>query len=193
MLERPVSGDIGLTPLLDLSTASGQMHASLLHAIAFGLSNGGPLTRSPIALSLLTESLVRLLLETVPHRFSVTLARKPALVAPWHVKQAKEFMHQNMHRPLKASDIAEACGTGVRSLEAGFRAFQNMALMAYLRRIRLEAVHAELTRPDNLQPVAEIALRWGFAHLGRFSAYYRMAYGELPSETVARKGGHKRC
>ncbi|MFP5477787.1 MAG: helix-turn-helix domain-containing protein, partial [Gammaproteobacteria bacterium] len=34
--------------------------------------------------------------------------------------------------------------------------------------------------------VAGVALRWGFGHLGRFSADYRARFGEYPSETVRR-------
>jgi len=36
--------------------------------------------------------------------------------------------------------------------------------------------------------VTAIALDHGFGHLGRFSAYYRQRFGELPRETAARAG-----
>jgi AraC-like DNA-binding protein len=32
--------------------------------------------------------------------------------------------------------------------------------------------------------VADIAARWGSAHLGRFSATYRRAYGRTPSDRL---------
>ena len=34
------------------------------------------------------------------------------------------------------------------------------------------------------QSVTEVAYAHGFEHLGRFSAYYRERFGELPSDTV---------
>jgi AraC-like DNA-binding protein len=37
------------------------------------------------------------------------------------------------------------------------------------------------------QSVARAARRWGFAHAGRFSVEYRVRFGELPSETLARR------
>jgi hypothetical protein len=36
-------------------------------------------------------------------------------------------------------------------------------------------VHAELSRSDNLLPVSEVALKWGFTPMGRFAAQYRAA------------------
>ena len=36
--------------------------------------------------------------------------------------------------------------------------------------------------------VSAAALRWGFAHLGRFSAEYRRAFGECPAQTLRRRG-----
>ncbi|MNR39034.1 HTH-type transcriptional activator RhaS [compost metagenome] len=56
--------------------------------------------------------------------------------------------------------------------------------MAWLRLQRLDAARAQLRRGD-AHSIAEVALRCGFAHLGRFSAYYRERFGELPSETQA--------
>ena len=31
--------------------------------------------------------------------------------------------------------------------------------------------------------VTDVAMKWGFSHLGRFSGYYRDTFGELPSQT----------
>lgn len=43
---------------------------------------------------------------------------------------------------------------------------------------------------DLLQPgpgtrVTDVALRWGFYHLGRFGQTYQKAFGESPSQTLA--------
>nr|WP_244066830.1 helix-turn-helix domain-containing protein [Bradyrhizobium sp. Ce-3] len=42
--------------------------------------------------------------------------------------------------------------------------------VACLRRVRLEAIHEELSRPENLLPISEVALTWGFSRMGRFAA-----------------------
>jgi AraC family ethanolamine operon transcriptional activator len=38
------------------------------------------------------------------------------------------------------------------------------------------------------RPVSDIAMKWGFWHLGRFSAYHAALYGEAPSQTVRGRG-----
>ncbi|MBO0983539.1 helix-turn-helix domain-containing protein [Rathayibacter sp. SD072] len=38
--------------------------------------------------------------------------------------------------------------------------------------------------PPGTVTVADIAHRWGFAHLGRFSASYAQRFGENPKSTL---------
>ncbi|MGQ3029508.1 MAG: helix-turn-helix transcriptional regulator, partial [Ferrovibrionaceae bacterium] len=80
---------------------------------------------------------------------------------------------------------AEISGTSLRALQEGFRRFKGTTPMGYLRGVRLARVRAELTGPGMAdRSVTEIALRWGFTHLGRFAESYRAAYGETPSATL---------
>ncbi len=57
--------------------------------------------------------------------------------------------------------------------------------MAYLRDLRLDAVHEELAlaEPGSVT-ITEVAARWGVLHLGRFAATYRRKFEELPSDTL---------
>jgi transcriptional regulator GlxA family with amidase domain len=60
--------------------------------------------------------------------------------------------------------------------------------MQYLRAVRLRGARAALLAlaADDPTTVADVATRWGFSHLGRFSQYYRSRYGEPPSRTMRR-------
>jgi AraC-like DNA-binding protein len=40
--------------------------------------------------------------------------------------------------------------------------------------------------PGDGTTVTEVALRFGFAHTGRFAAAYRRRYGQAPSATLRR-------
>ena len=60
-----------------------------------------------------------------------------------------------------------------------------MSPLTYLRRLRLDGVHAELSRCEPWEvSVSEVAFRWGFTHLGRFAGAYRARYGVPPSQTL---------
>ena len=84
--------------------------------------------------------------------------------------------------------LAEVAGVSVRSLFAGFREHRGTGPMAYLRTVRLERVRHDLLNDASVASVSAAALRWGFAHLGRFSAEYRRVFGECPAQTLRRRG-----
>jgi transcriptional regulator GlxA family with amidase domain len=88
--------------------------------------------------------------------------------------------------------VAAALDVSVRSLQQGFRQWRSTTPRSHLRRLRLDHVRAELQRTDVPVSVTEVALRHGFSHLGRFSAYYRAAFGELPGATLRRAQGPQR-
>jgi AraC family ethanolamine operon transcriptional activator len=57
--------------------------------------------------------------------------------------------------------------------------------VTFLRYKRLCAVHSALRESNPAEvTVAEIAIQQGFIELGRFSRYYRLLFGEYPSETL---------
>jgi AraC-like DNA-binding protein len=177
---------LDLEPLMDLSTGAGAAFNLLAQTIVSGMHGEQVLERSPKAMALLTEAALRLIFKNVPHRLSYRLELEQLKVEPWHTRQAIDFMHANMHRPLTVIDIAEGVGVSVRSLQAGFRQFKDTTPVAHLRLIRLRAAHAELSSPENRLPVSEVALKWGFTQMGRFAAQYRATFGEYPSETAKR-------
>ena len=58
----------------------------------------------------------------------------------------------------------------------------------YIRQRKLERVHACLSDPSaKVRNITEVALDYGFLHLGRFSESYKSAFGELPSDTLRRR------
>jgi AraC-like DNA-binding protein len=175
---------LDLTPTIDLSTHMGHSLLQVSRTIVSGLHGQQLLRFSPKAMALLTEAALRLVFENVPHRFIDKADRGPSDVTPRHIHRAIEYMRANLHRSLTMIDIAEAVGISDRYLQLGFRRFRDTTPAMYLRQIRLEAVHAELSRPDNRLPIHEVALKWGFTHMGRFAAQYRTTFGVSPSETV---------
>lgn len=134
--------------------------------------------------ALMAEAALRLIFENVPHRLSWKLQHSAPDATPRHIQQAIDYMRAHLHETLTMSDIARAAGISSRSLQQGFRKHRYTSPAAYLRKIRLEAVHTELLLPENVLPVSEVASKWGFAHMGRFAAHYRAHFGVYPSDTA---------
>jgi AraC-like DNA-binding protein len=124
------------------------------------------------------------LLTTFPHRL---LAPEVALPqgATGRVREAVEYMHAFAHTPISTTDVADHVGLSVRGLQQAFQRQVGTAPNSMLRGIRLDRIREELRRgvPGELT-VAAVAVRWGFAHLGRFSAAYASRFGEYPRDTL---------
>ncbi len=184
VLERPVQGSLDFKTEFDLEAGSGQIFFRLAQVMAQSL---GPVVDDmPHTLDHLSKTLISLLVDTIPHRFSPSLSQGEWLPSPRHVKRAIDFMHANLSSALSMGQLAEAAGIGIRSLQEGFRRFKGTSPTGYLTQLRMEAVHRELMEGELEVSVSEIARKWGFRHMGRFSSDYRKSYGHPPSQ--ARKG-----
>ncbi|MEJ3658032.1 AraC family transcriptional regulator [Actinomycetes bacterium KLBMP 9759] len=150
-------------------------------------SVSGLFERSPLAAHHFEQTLVHGLLDVQPHTHIAELERDRSRLRSSHLRKAIEFCEQNAAAPLSVADIAAAATTGIRTLQRSFQDEFQMAPMEYVRQIRLDRARAELLdirwgiRADT---VSDVALRWGFTHLGRFSRSYRKRFGENPSTTV---------
>lgn len=90
-------------------------------------------------------------------------------------------------QPLTPEDLARVGCMSVRTLHATFQQELGMSPMAYLRRVRLDHVRAELLRaPRASTRISDVAMRWGFFHPSRFARQYHERFGELPSQTARR-------
>ncbi|WP_369719517.1 helix-turn-helix transcriptional regulator [Bradyrhizobium sp. LLZ17] len=174
--------NIELGPQLDLASPAGRVLRTLGEAIGVGMRDTS--LRSEKSMALLGEAILRLVLLSFPHGSTDRLHRRRADATSRQVTEAIDFMRANMHQPLTLSEVAQAAGICVRSLQYGFRRFRSVTPLAYLREIRLEAVQAELSSPLNTLTIRDVALKWGFAHMGHFAARYRVTFGEPPSETA---------
>lgn len=147
-------------------------------------ASDGQLFDHPLLATQAAETLILALLQIWPHA-SPRPVVEPA-PAPLYVRRAEEYLEGHAHLPLTMADVADHVGVSARSLYAGFRQYRCTSPLQYLRDIRLQRVHAELQTPMPDLRVTDVALRWGFSHLGQFAAAYRRRYGEPPSATLRR-------
>jgi transcriptional regulator GlxA family with amidase domain len=97
-------------------------------------------------------------------------------------------MAANAERAISMAEIAAASGVSLRSLQDAYRKSRDMTLGEGLLSLRLERLRDGLIEGDGTMSVADAAFSAGFGHLGRAAAAYRMRYGEMPSETLRRRG-----
>ena len=109
----------------------------------------------------------------------------PATVS---LERVLDFIEQNLKRELRAEDLAEQLRMSSRSLYALFDRQLGVTPKQYIRQRKLERIRACLSDPScTVRSLTELALDYGFLHLGRFAESYRQQFGELPSETFRRR------
>jgi transcriptional regulator GlxA family with amidase domain len=99
------------------------------------------------------------------------------------VRRAEALILTQPERPFTVSSLARAVGLSTRSLSRGFQRLRGYGPMAAVRRARLDRVRLDLLTAGPDESVTNVAMRWGFYHLGRFSGLYAAHFGELPSAT----------
>jgi AraC-like DNA-binding protein len=103
---------------------------------------------------------------------------------PPSLRHALEWLKLRLDKPIPLDDLAAAAGVRPRTLEAQFRLHLGTTPMGWVRKTRLARTRQQLLASGEEANVTDIALANGFTELGRFSARYRQAFGELPSETL---------
>jgi transcriptional regulator GlxA family with amidase domain len=102
--------------------------------------------------------------------------------------RVQELLEEGCREAVHLEDLCRATGVGVRTLQRSFREYFDLTITEYLKAVRLDAAHRELsTAHPAVESVAAIASRHGITHLGRFSVKYRERFGESPRETLARR------
>ncbi len=102
------------------------------------------------------------------------------------LERMETYIRQRLCAPISLVDLANAAGLSPRSLNALCHKYHGISPMVLLRNMRLDAVRNKLQMCPGAN-VTTVALDHGFGHLGRFSAYYRERFGELPRDTATRQ------
>lgn len=134
------------------------------------------------------EFLGTLVLEAHPHNYSEVLKKETWAADPRLVREAEHLMRTG-GTSVTVSEVAKLLRVSLRSLELGFRDVRKMTPTQAHRQIRLTAAREALLNPNTSTSVTSVAISSGFPHLARFSSYYQMTFGELPSQTLRRCRG----
>jgi AraC-like DNA-binding protein len=141
----------------------------------------------PLALRELEQAIIVSFLCASRHTFSHLLEQAAESVMPGLVRRAEEFIEANWNRAITIENLVEVTGANARAIFRAFQRSRGYSPMAFAKRIRLNRAKQMLSLPDPQTSVAGVAFSCGFANLGHFAKEYREAFGERPSETLARK------
>lgn len=168
-------------PANDLSRSSWLRLASYLLG---ELDKESSVFMSPLAASQAGQLLMSTLLFHQPHNYSELLNTPVERVAPRLVRDAEGFLEAHAGQSITTEDLARHLKISSRSVYFAFRRHLGTTPMERLKDIRLGRVRADLLAAREDTTVTNVAMAWGFTHLGKFAAEYRTRFGELPSETL---------
>ncbi len=100
-----------------------------------------------------------------------------------------EYLQDHGRRALEVGALCDAVRCNERTLRRAFLERFGVSPRRYLKLMRLNGVNRQLRSANSNETlVTDLANHWGFWHMGAFAADYRRLFGELPSETLARRG-----
>jgi AraC-like DNA-binding protein len=185
MLGRQVHRRIAFARKMTFNTRASRDWFGLVRILAREARRIDGVLTHRLAVDSLQRQLLQGLLLTHPHNYSEMLATGELCASTGAVSRAVDLMHTYPEIAWDTSGLAHATGVSSRALQKAFQRSGHAPPMTYLRRLRLERVHTELTTNDlGATTVTATAGRWGFVHLGRFADHYRQHFGQSPSETL---------
>ena len=185
LLGQPLSTPLVFSPGINLNSTAGKSLMATIQMLLNCVCDKNNAYENPVVGRQFEQFLISLLLTTQPHNYSQALESVPAL-ASRDVKRVLDYIHANLSEPILLSKLADVSGVSGRSLFAHFRKFTGKSPLVYITEQRLAMARKDLINNKSQDTVTQIATRWGFTQLGRFSGLYRKTYGELPNETLRR-------
>lgn len=184
LLGHPIRSSVQFDLAFDLETSPGRSWLATLRLLLSELGDPHSLVhRSNRYCEYIERTLIGGLLLAHHHEYHDELHTPRPPARPRTVQRVIQAIEEAPEEPWSLGKMSRYAGVSGRRLQQGFAECLGVTPMAYLRRVRLERAHKDLTMG---LPVTDTAYRWGFSNLGRFACAYRDRFGEAPSETRRR-------
>jgi AraC-like DNA-binding protein len=187
LLGEEPSGALAFAPGFALDRGNGSRFVQQLQPMIADFFDGGPMFHDPLHASAFEDLMLTELLLGQPHSHAGRLGRLQRSIDPRAVRRATDYIEAHLDLPLTVGEVSAVAGVAGRTLHKHFQDARGTTPMQYVRARRFAAARRALLAADRADRVTEIALRWGFSHLGRFAVEYRKRYGETPSQTLRRR------
>lgn len=101
------------------------------------------------------------------------------------LKAAREILHAKIDEEIRFVEISKMLGVSQRTLEYTFKNNLGISSKRYLQLLKLNAIRQELLLADpSKTKISDIALKYGFFHMGHFGSEYKKLFGKTPKETL---------
>jgi len=124
------------------------------------------------------------------HNYTLSLLRQPPRSAPSAVRKVEEYIEANWDKPIDIDAMAQVANVSARSLFREFKRDRGYSPAAFAKQIRLNHAKEMLEQVDG-PSIIQIAYRCGFQNPSHFAKDFKLAFGELPSETLKRLSGRR--
>ncbi|MGO8909016.1 MAG: helix-turn-helix domain-containing protein [Bradyrhizobium sp.] len=118
------------------------------------------------------------------HNYTHLLWREPLPATSSAVKTVEEFIEANWDKPIDIPAMAKVAKVSARSLFRQFKQDRGYSPADFAKQVRLNRARELLEQCAEGASVTQIAFRCGFQNPGHFARDFRLAFGELPSETL---------
>ena len=185
LLGHGLEQEVGFDLAFDLSSSAASRWNFAVQMLHAELYDPESLLHTGVGVGAMEEYLMSALLYALPSSYHDALTRTgPSQRRA--VRAAVDYIEAHLALDISVGDVADAAGIGIRTLQKQFREDVGQSPLAFMRDRRLERARADLAdaAPGPGVSVTDIALRWQFNHLGRFSSSYKARFGESPSATL---------
>jgi AraC-like DNA-binding protein len=171
-----------IRPRVSLMSAPG---SGLMHAVARVWSALGEKDSlaNAIALQELEDDLLVSFLSLAEDQFATR--KQAASPSRQTLSDMEDYICANLNTVITRDDLATRAGVSIRSLSRAFEKEYGLGPMALIRQRRLDACYIQLRGSERgIVTVAEVAMAYGFGHMGKFAIAYKSTFGESPSVTL---------
>lgn len=172
------------------ATLEWQLQQQIVMASSFAERAAAVGAHTQCALEAAAEDVVGALVEALQSAVPTGRTRNP--VSPSRrllAQSAIELLASSPDEPVSVAVVCRHLGVHERTLQRAFQETIGVSLRAYERERRLHGVHGAILMEGDHRSITDIAMSFGFWHLGRFAGAYAALFGCSPSETRRRIWG----
>src|SRR5690606_42081264 len=139
-------------------------------------------------LSLLAEDyenfIIKTLLLSQENNYSEQLRQLSNQQQPAYIQKVHKFITTHACEEISVDTLQQLAGVSKSKLYEEFQAYYGTSPLAYLKKYRLQQIYNSLctTEPGKRISLSQLAFKWAFNHLRRFSPDYHEEFGDKPRD-----------